>query len=428
MRKPMGGIAVWLALFLLAGLRANAQNVDFITEYRLDRETIEVPFEYVSHQILVKAQINDRKNLTFLFDTGATTMTLDKALGITGSHLADTQFREAEGITKAEAIAINEVALGAAGSQATVHNCAALLTDLSQMSQALERHIDGILGVNIMAGFVVEIDYAKKTLKFYNERTHTIALNKPDNARTFLFDLRPVNPKAPLSVMMLTGRIHAGYDYDFLLDTGFGGFASIAHTAAEESGLLRPDTPRIASMAYSLSRRYKTSKIHADYLWLGSLDLTGRAVQIDYRNNDAYGQFGILGNRIWQNFRLTVDLQRRKLWLERVTPHSKEEPDDSEKPSLGIAIRANGFSFVVDSVKRNSPASLAGVRAGDSIVSINGKSVETMNAAQVANLLTTPEGDVTLAIQRGVDPNLGTSGGALTLTLKPTSPLDWSGN
>ena len=428
MRQQAGGAVALLIPFLIAGRCADAQEAKFITEYRLDRETITVPFEYLQHQILVKAQINDHKNMTLIFDSGATSLTLDKGIGITGTHLADTQFREAEGVTKAEAIAINDLSLGEVGSQTHVHNVSALLTDLSQMSRALDRHIDGIMGVNTMAGFVFEIDYTKKTIKFFNERTHTIALNKPDNAHTFLFDLSPVNPKAPLSVMMLTGRLHAGYDYDFLLDTGFGGFASVAHTAAEESGLLRPETPRIAGMAFSLTRHYQTSKIHADYLWLGPLDLTGRTVQIDYRNGDAYGQFGILGNRLWQNFKMTLDLQRRKLWLERATPRDKEEPDDSDKPSLGIAIRANGFSFLVDSVKRNSPAYRAGVRAGDAIVSINGKGTEMMNAAQVANLLTLPTGDVILALHRGVDPNLGTSGEPLTLTLKPTSPLEWGGN
>lgn len=428
MRKRAGGAAARLILFLLIGCRANAQEIKFITEYRLDRESITVPFEYQQHQIIVKVQVNDHKNLTLIFDSGATSLTLEKALGINGTHLADTQFREAEGVTKAEAVAINDLSLGEVGSQIHVHNVSALLTDLSQISKALDRHIDGIIGVNTMAGFVFEIDYAKKTLKFYNERTFTIAQNKSDNEKTFMFDLRPVNPKAPLSVMMLTGRLHAGYDYDFLLDTGFGGYASVAHTAAEESGLLKPNTPRIASMALSLSRRYQTSKIHADYLWLGSLDLTGSTVQIDYRNGDAYGQFGILGNRALQNFKVMLDLQRRKLWLERVTPHNKEEPDDSEKPSLGIAIRANGFSFLVDSVKRNSPAYRAGIRVGDAIVSINGKDTDTMNAAQVANLLTLPDGNVALSIHRGIDPNFGTSGSPLTLTLKPTSPLDWGAN
>ena len=427
MRKRAGGAMALLILSLLAG-RASGQETKFITEYRLDRESITVPFEYVQHQIIVHGQINDHKNLTLIFDSGATSLTLDKGIGVTGTHLADTQFREAEGVTQAEAVAINDLTLGEAGSQIHVHNVSALLTDLSQMGRALERHIDGIMGVNTMAGFVFEIDYVKKTLKFYNERTHTISLNQPDNEKTFLFDLRPVNAKAPLSVMMLTGQLHAGYDYDFLVDTGFGGFASVAHTAAEESGILKPSTPRIASMAFSLSRHYQTSKIHADYLRLGSLDLTGRTVQIDYRNGDAYGQFGILGNRLWQNFKMTLDLQRRKLWLERVTPPNKEEPDDSEKPSLGIAIRANGFSFLVDSVKRNSPAHRAGIRVGDAIISINGKGVDTMNAAQVANLLTLPAGDVALEIHRGVDPNFGTVGGPLTLTLKPTSPLEWSAN
>src|SRR5688500_8027514 len=43
----------------------------FITEFRLDRETITLPFEYRQNQIMVRGQADDKKDLTFIFDTGA---------------------------------------------------------------------------------------------------------------------------------------------------------------------------------------------------------------------------------------------------------------------------------------------------------------------------------------------------------------------
>ena len=424
MKRFVGLRTVLTLAATLFAVSTGAQQ-QFITEYRLDREAVEIPFEYSDHQIMVRVQVNDKKNLRFLFDSGATSLVLNKELGITGTHLADTQFHEAEGVTKAEAIALGDLTLGEKGTQINVHNVAALLADLSQMSKLLGKHIDGIIGVNVMIGYIVEINYQKKVLQFYNARTFSVAPRRPDNEKTFLIDLHPANLIAPVSVMLTTGQLHAKYDYDFLIDTGFGGFASIANTSAQEAGLLKNDTPRIVSTAFTLTRQYSTSKIRADYLRFGSLDLTGRTVQIDFRNNDAYGQFGILGNRMLQNFRVTLDFAHRKLWLERVIAPEKEEPDDSDHPSLGIAIRGTGFSFVVESVKPNSPAQRGGVRPGDVILSINGQAVDTMNAAQVANLLTSPRSDVTLNLNRGVDPNFGTRGGPLTLTLKPSSPLDW---
>jgi predicted aspartyl protease len=417
----------WLALLILSGGVAQPAAAQikpkFLTEYRLDRNTITLPFTYRNNQIIVRGQADDKKDLTFLFDTGASLSVMDKELNLKGEHIADAQFREAEGITKAQAIWLNDMILIGEEGGIHVHNVAVFLADLSQISRLLGMKIDGVIGSAFMAGFVTEIDYAKSVIKFHHSKTYTVAGRKPDNQRTFLFDLKLTNPLQPGGTVTVSGKLHDKYDYDFLLDTGFGGYASVAQSAAQEAGLFTPQTPRVPTTSFSVTRRFQSYKIRAAYLMLGNINLSGRVIQVDVRNNDAYGQFGIVGNRFLQNYRVILDHPRLKLWLERAT--EKEETDDAEKPSLGLSIRADGRSIKVERVTRNSPAQRGGVRPGDMIVSINGQETAALNAAQVANLLAIPKGETKLSLTRGIDPNFGTRGEPLTVTLTPSSPLDW---
>ena len=415
-------LAIALGLPLFAVPPARAQN-RFVTEYTLDSSLVEVPFEYKNHQIFVHGILDGHKDLTFLFDTGASAPVIDRALNIQGYGLGSTTIQEAEGTTSADQLWVSDLSLGADKNQARVHNIAVLVTDLSQVSRVLGQKVDGILGIPFCAGFVTEIDYEKKKLRFYNPRTYSIASRVGDDQRSFMFDVTPMNLKRAATSVLISGQLHSKYDYDFLLDTGFGGYLSVAHSAAQESGLFKEDTPRVSATSYGVTRSFRTDKIRAGFLMLGPINLSGRVVAVDYRNNDVIGQTGIVGNRLLQNYKVTLDYPRRKLLLERVT--SKEEADEAETPSFGLVIRTDGKTVLVDSTKKNSPAQRAGLRIGDQITSIDGHAVSQMSSVEVTELLSAGTGTATLVVNPAADPNLGTRAKSYTITLAPRSPLDW---
>lgn len=417
--------SLFLSLCLLAqGKPAVFRPTHYVTQYFINQDIVEIPFEYVQHQILIHGDITGKKNLTFLFDTGATAPVLDKSIGPVGARMGDTRIKEAEGETTGQSVLLDEIRLGKENERVSVRSIPTLLTDISQLGRLLERKIDGIVGITFLAGFVTEIDYANHMLRFYNPRNYTVATRTPDDQRTFLFSLLPTNGNLPASTLLLAGELHEKYDYNFLLDTGFGGYLSVAQSAALESGLVKPETPRVAVTNFSVTRRFRSDKIRASYLMLGTINLSGRIVQVDMRNKDIYGQAGIVGNRLLQNYKVTLDYPRKKLWLERVT--DRQEPDEVETPTLGLSIKADGKVMRVEKVARYSPAHHAGVKPGDSILAINGEPSDSFTPTQAMHLLSAPHGATTLALKRGVDPNLGTGGETYTLTLTPASPVDWT--
>lgn len=411
-----------VAGILYTGLNASSQT-NFITEYLLDRDTVEVPFEYKDHQIIVHGQVDDREGLTFLLDTGASSPVFNKTLGLNGTHIKDTLIQEAEGVTPAESVWLSDLKLGVKENSVHVHNIAVLIADLSRMEKILGHRIDGIVGISFLAGYVTEIDYGARLLHFSKEPKKSLIGKHADDQRLFLFDLINANPLKLASCVMVNGQLHFKYDYNFLLDTGFGGYLSVAQSAGLEAGLYRPDTPRIPSTNYSVSRIFQSNKIRASYLTLGSINLSNKVISIDYRNNDSYGQTGIVGNRFLQNYRVTLDYPRHKLWLERATDH--EEMDEAEKPSLGFSVRADGRTLKVERVQINSPAQLAGIHPGDTILTIDGKDIDPLHTASALNMLALPGKNVVLEIKKGADPNFGTSPGRHTVSLTPICPLDW---
>jgi hypothetical protein len=232
--------------------------------------------------------------------------------------------------------------------------------------------------------------------------------------------LADTDPKRSTSNLLVSGKLHTSYDYDFILDTGFGGYVSVARAAAELSGLLKNGTARIPTESFSVSHRFPSDKIRASYLMLGEINLSNRIIQVDTRNGDSYGQSGIVGNRLLQNYRLVLDYPRHKLWLERTT--AKEERDEADKPILGLAVRTDGGVIHVVRVAHASPAAHAGIQEGDAILRIDGLSVEDIGMSTALAVLSSPDGPTDLELRHDGGP---AGSGPSTVKLVPASPLDW---
>ena len=415
-------ICVVTALLLAGASLSVAAQSKFITEFAMDTPTVDVPFVYSQHQIIIHGEAGGKKDLTLLFDTGASVPLFDKSLELEGYNFPDAVIQEADGNSNARAVLLGDLVIGQDQQIVRARNLGVLLSDLSQVSKVMGRKIDGIVGLSFMTGFIVEIDYGKKNLRFMSPRKFAISDRKPDNQSTFLLSLKDSEPKRPTSTLLVSGKLIGDYDYDFILDTGFGGYVSVAKAAAQLSGLMKNDTPHIPAESFSVSHRFKSEKIRASFLMLGDINLSNRIIQVDARNGDSYGQNGIIGNRLLQNYRITLDCQRHRVWLERTT--SKEEQDEAAKPTLGLTIRTDGGMIRVVRVAPMSPAARAGVQMGDEILRIDGLSVGEIGMQTAITILASPDGPTDLEVKHDMNAG-GDSNSQATLKLIPASPLDW---
>src|SRR5690349_11853675 len=78
-------LAVVGCLIVCVPNTARAQS-KLITEYTMDGATVEVPFVYVQHQIIVHGEAGGKTDLTLLFDTGASVPVFDSKLDFQGNE------------------------------------------------------------------------------------------------------------------------------------------------------------------------------------------------------------------------------------------------------------------------------------------------------------------------------------------------------
>ena len=109
---------------------------------------------------------------------------------------------------------------------------------------------------------------------------------------------------------------------------------------------------------------------------------------------------GLLGYSFLKHFRIALDYPRGVLWLD---PDRGDVPDrEGEYCHPGIQLESVGGSLRVMAVAVGSPAARAGIRAGDELLSVDGRQVSGDDVVEVARKLEgRPGSGVVLRFRRG---------------------------
>lgn len=274
---------------------------------------IEIPFDFLHNQIVLRARVNGQGPFDFIVDTGTRESVLDAGLArrlklelgplvpVTGA--GDGRAKSRTGICR-------QVRIG--GLPATDLNVAVL--DLSHVSRTLGRPLHGVLGFGFLSSYVVEIDYFRRVIRF---------LSAPPEARPNSGALSFAMRFGANSVLPVLDDFYVnGAKVPVTLDTG------------SSLGLvLFPDAVKLLNLG-ELAR--EGIPMHAaGYLgeaqltkgWVtsaGIRDLALGAIEVAYVTKgygdaeDVERRGGSLGNAILQEFRVTLDYPRRILILEKI--------------------------------------------------------------------------------------------------------------
>jgi hypothetical protein len=118
--------------------------------------------------------------------------------------------------------------------------------------------------------------------------------------------------------------------------------------------------------------------------------------------SNAVGQrvHGLLGYSFLKHFRVGIDYPNRVMWLDPLPRGWDERPH--EYTHVGVQLERHGDAVVVVGIATGSPASRAGIKVGDEVVSVDGVSVSRGDLASLSRRLEGPAGtQVTLSIRRG---------------------------
>lgn len=360
----------------------------------LTQDRVEVPFRLGEDAIIVDAALNGR-TLSFMFDTGfGGSFVVDNKISL-GKATGKMTLRDFVGEFQADTVKLNTVQLG---SRKLTGNFEAVMQP-ADYSFSYNTHCDGIMGFEPIMKEITEINFENKKFIFH-PKSHDITKRVPDNKKTFLLKMLPLGTNSvEMEVIASTGKKMV-----LALDTGNAFYATTHRDVLERVGEWKTD----AAPRYMTSAMVASGPVDSWYKKMKDVTIFGVKVPesywsiIDLPSSSAEGD-GTVGFGFLKNFNVTIDYERRRVWLENFSGSVGNEPIG--KTGLAAIWHESTGRVRVANVSADSPAHSAGIKRGDTIISINGK--EMLGAIGYRELEAILDGKpgskVSLAISSGGD-------------------------
>jgi hypothetical protein len=354
------------ALFHLASLRVDPGGAQQSSAHSIS-------FDLHRNLIFVTVRVHGAKPLAFVLDTGCADCLIDQARARElGLKLEPGGKGVGIGGTPYDFQSAKNVSLAFAGIELAVPSAA--VVDLSPMQHVLGRPVDGALGYDVFASYVVAVDYEKHRLSFHDPDSYAYS------GRGEKVPLR-IEHKVPFATAQLKVFGHEQVSHMFLIDTGY--------TRAVSDELIAKTTSRkLPVTTVGLGPERKGFAARVEKLQLGKFAI-----------ENAVGRTGrsIIGGEILSRFNIVFDYSRRRMFLEPNARLGEPFPFDASGLTLQLAEK----QFRVMEVRADSPADDAGLRAGDIILAIDGRPAAKWTLAELQTLLQHPRNQHRLEMRRG---------------------------
>jgi len=318
-----------------------------------------LPITIVNNHVYGSAKVNGKGPFQFIFDTGGhniVTPPLAKELGLKmEGQIAGTG--AGEGIVEGGLVNGVELDVG----DASVKNQIFIVFPLDKLGDIEGVPIPGMVGYETFRRFVTRIDYGADTLTLFDPKKFD-----PKDSGT------PVKFVFNGHVPEVRGTFE-GLQAKFDIDTGSRAELTITKPFAETNNL-RANHPKGVDAVDGWgvggpSHAYVTKGAE---MTLGAVRIEGIVVSL---STDAKGAFsgseysGNVGAGILKRFVVTFDYDHQLMYLK---PLPVPVADIGTFDRAGMWINQAGPGFKVVDVTRNAPAELAGIKAGDVIVAVDG--------------------------------------------------------
>ncbi|MHB8411809.1 MAG: aspartyl protease family protein [Candidatus Acidiferrales bacterium] len=234
---------------------------------------------------------------------------------------------------------------------------------------ASNRHqLDGIVGDPLLRRFVVQLDYDKETVVFCPQGSH------PKGPLGAAFRLKsPEYPPIVHAELNLKGQ---KFGVDLEVDTGADAAVTLfAPFSAKNSKFQSPSGPKLPVLGPDGRRTVSLAKVNS--LRVGQFAIKDVIVNLEQpQASDSMRTVdGLLGKEFLRRFTITFDYPSNQIYL-KPNRHYKEPPYNF--PGVWFVPNDNKdrtSAIFAKIVVPGSPAGVAGIRKGDELISVDGKSV-----------------------------------------------------
>jgi hypothetical protein len=332
-----------------------------------------LPFEYRARHVWLRASIDGGPLEDFLFDTGASVTVLDSAFAASRG-LRTQGYMQAAGAGAAGSASFTTLGSlavkGADGDGVELRDLkVAVMSVNPTFARYFWRDMAGIVGYDFISRFVVTIDYDRGVLTLHDPGSY-----RHDHAGAPL--PMTLNGIVPAVRATLDGRD----DGLFRLDVGSSStvdvhapFARSRHLEGRLRGARPVSAAGFGGEFTTLLGRLRTMSI-GPYAWKDPMVSVSRAKEGAFASEDFAGN---IGNRVLERFRVTLDYEHRRVWLE---PGRRYAARDAYTRT-GLLLGWYRDHVLAESVLGGSPAAKAGVREGDRIVAVEGRPIAQWDLA-----------------------------------------------
>lgn len=361
-----------------------------------------IPFTYKQGFIIVDFHFQYLLPFSFIFDTGAqNTVIFDKKNTdiINTSYAKEISIMGADFSVEILALIARNINLSNFDKKISIERDVLVLKeDIVLLNQIIGKEIHGILGANVFKGLVVEVNFHKRLITFYDPASFNPKRYKSYNVSP----LKIINSKPYIqATSFLRGKKIDSLEY--LIDSGAS--LSLLFQSNTENKLELPENVIEGSLGKGLGGDIMgyvglidSFKIGKDITFVRPISYFQK---IDSsQNSSLLKRDGIIGNTILDRFHFVIDYQNHKFYFKP----NKNFEDKFRYDKTGISVIAAGdrlHTYIVSRVLKGSPADIAGIKKGDVITKVKWRSNLFLTLESISRYFTDKEGKkITLTIRR----------------------------
>lgn len=381
-------------------------------------------FELINNLMVIPIEVNGTE-LSFILDSGVGTPILFNLADQDSVQLNNVSEITINGLGDGNAISAlkSEVNLMKLGGVKNVAQDIYVVMDAGiNFSPSLGIPVHGIIGYDLFRDFVVDINYSRKAIKFFEPGSY----NAKNSRKTRELDISVINRKAYLDAAIVV-KDGKEIPVKLLMDTG----SSDAVWLFEDERIEIPEKYYEDFLGKGLSGDIygKRTKIH--HLKIADFVLNdAKAAFPDMETFNAVADFGSrngsLGGEVLKRFNMVFDYPNQKLTLkkngnfekmfqynisgidiqhagvryvsERIANangvvHSNERKYGDVQIMLQGATRLSLVpEIIVSSIRQGSPAYTSGLKEGDVILAVNGKRIHRYKLQEIMEMLNDKKG------------------------------------